>query len=244
RPTMIQEQNAFPGMTNRILAKFVDRIAVAFPRALEIFGRDGEVTGNPVRREFFKTVERRTMEGPVRILIFGGSQGSRVLNEAMKGALDHLEDLSGRIEIVHQTGPGDEEGVRARYLSSAFTGANVTPFIEDMAGAMARSDIVVCRAGAITVGELAAVGRAAILVPFALASDDHQEFNARSVEEGGGAIVLTEAELTPQRLADEIRELVTDAKRIDEMGKSAGRLGAPDATTRIVEMLEDAMKID
>lgn len=243
RPTMVQEQNAFPGLTNRILSKFVGTMAVAFPKALEIFGRDGVVTGNPVRREFFENVGEAT-PGKSRLLIFGGSQGSHILNRTMAACLPLLEDLQGSLEIVHQTGPREHEEVRRSYDDSAFRGATVTPFIDDMAKEMGRATFVLCRSGAITIGELAALGRPAILVPFALASDNHQEFNARSVEERGGAVVITEKELTAESLAAAIRSMATDRDRTREMAAKAASLGAPDATSRIVDLLEKNMKIE
>ena len=243
RPTMVQEQNAFPGLTNRILAKFVDTLAVAFPKALEIFGREGVVTGNPVRREFFELGRQADPGGPTRLLIFGGSQGSHILNQTMMRALPGLDDLAGTLEIVHQTGARDHDDVRAAYDQSSFRDADVTPFIDEMAGEMARADFVLCRAGAITIGELAALGRAAILVPFALASDNHQEYNARAVEEQGGAVVITEKDLTPESLALAIRSLATDRGRIEEMGQRFGSLGTPDATSRIVDLLETRINI-
>lgn len=244
RPTMVQEQNAFPGLTNRILSKFVGTMAVAFPKALEIFGREGVVTGNPVRSEFFEAAAESTPAGDARLLIFGGSQGSHILNRTMVDCLPLLEDLQGSLDIVHQTGPRDHEEVRRAYDDSAFRNARVTPFIDEMAKEMGRATFVLCRSGAITIGELAALGRPAILVPFALASDNHQEYNARSVEERGGAIVITEKELTPESLAAAIRALATDRGRTGEMAARAASLGAPDATSRIVDLLEKNMKIE
>lgn len=245
RPTMVQEQNAFPGLTNRILSKFVDTIAVAFPKALEIFGRDGVVTGNPVRKEFFEsTVTDTSATETIRLLIFGGSQGSHILNRTMTSALALMDDLAGRLQIVHQTGARDHAEVREAYGSSRFDDAVVTPFIDDMAREMAGADLVLCRAGAITIGELAALGRAAILVPFALASDNHQEYNARSVEEQGGAMVITEKELSPESLAAAIRSLATDRGRVEEMGRRFGSLGTPDSTRTIVDLLERRIKIE
>lgn len=243
RPTMVQEQNAFPGLTNRILAKFVDTLAVAFPKALEIFGREGVVTGNPVRSEFFELSREASTDGRARLLIFGGSQGSHILNETTSRALPLLADLRDQLEIVHQTGVREHEEVRSAYQHAGFTDAVVTPFIDDMAREMAKADFVLSRAGAITIGELAALGRAAILVPFALASDNHQEYNARSVEERGGAIVITEKELTPESLAAAIRSLVTNRKRVLEMSEKFGSLGSREATSRIVDLIEKNMNI-
>jgi UDP-N-acetylglucosamine--N-acetylmuramyl-(pentapeptide) pyrophosphoryl-undecaprenol N-acetylglucosamine transferase len=244
RPTVIEEQNAFPGITNRILAKIVDAIAVGFPRALEIFSRDGLVTGNPVRSEFFELAGEKRSETMRRLLVFGGSQGSRILNETMSSALSLLGQLAGKLEIVHQTGPHDHERVAEAYRASAFNDSRVTPFIEDMATEMARADFVLCRAGAITIGELAALGRGAILVPFALASDNHQEFNARAVEEIGGGVVITEKELTAARLAETIEAMSEDPERLRRMGNAITALASPDASRKIVDLLEKTAEMN
>lgn len=238
-PTMIHEQNAFPGVANRAAARFVTAVAVAFEEALARLGRkDGVVTGNPVREEFFR-VTRRAGEGPnVRLLVFGGSQGSHLLNEAMTGALLFLAHLRETLEIVHQTGPRELESVRAAYRASAFAGARVAAWLDPMAEEMEAADFVVSRAGAMTIGELAAAGRGAILVPFAAAADNHQEVNARVVEAAGGAIVITEKELTPERLAKAVSEIAADRDRCRRMGEAARRLAAPGATSRIVDLIE------
>src|SRR5438105_6867868 len=212
-PTAIHEQNASPGITNRLLARAVSAVAVAFADAGPRLKRsDAVVTGNPVRQEFFRAAER----GPriadrQRLLIFGGSQGSRMLNDAMIGALLFLARLKDRVEIVHQTGPHELEKVRAAYRSSAFSAARVVAYLDPMASEIAAADLVICRAGAMTIGELAAIGRAAILVPFAAATNNHQELNARVLEKSGGAVVITEKELSPERLAGAISHIVNDS---------------------------------
>lgn len=243
-PTLVQEQNAFPGLTNRLLSKVVKGLAVGFPKALEIFGREGLVTGNPVRNEFFEVSPSEENQGPVRILIFGGSQGSRVLNDAMCAALAEMNALEGTIELVHQTGKADHGRVAECYRISRFRDARVTPFIDDMSTEMGRADLIICRAGAMTISELAAVGRASILVPFALASDNHQEFNARSVEDAGGGFVLTEKELSPQELATRIVELAKDRERLIAMGESVRRLAHPNAAGEIVDAVEKMVEKD
>ncbi|MGH9457575.1 MAG: undecaprenyldiphospho-muramoylpentapeptide beta-N-acetylglucosaminyltransferase [Thermoanaerobaculia bacterium] len=238
-PTIVHEANAFPGLTNRILGRFVRRVAVAFPKALERFGGRGVVTGNPIRAEFFEAGERRREGGgKVRLLLFGGSQGSRILNDTMAAALPLLEPLQGRIEIVHQTGPAQHESVQAAYAGSPFAGARVVPYLDAMAEEMAAADLVVSRAGAMTVGELAAAGRPAILVPFAAAADDHQEYNARALEAGGGAVVITERELSPEGLAAAVRELAADPARLAAMGAAQRRMAHPEATREIVDLID------
>lgn len=239
RPTMIQEQNAFPGITNKILARVVKQVAVAFPETLGRLGRDGFVTGNPVRHEFFVVRERCPDRSErLRLLVFGGSQGARILNETMCGALEDLAKLKDRLEIVHQTGPRDLERVERCYRDAGFTDARVVAYLDPMADEMGAADLVVARAGALTIGELAAAGRPSVLVPFAAAADNHQEFNARAMERAGGAVVLTEDEVTPAVLAEAIGSLTRDRERLAAMGHAAESLAVPDATTRIVEILE------
>lgn len=240
-PTIIHEQNAFPGLTNRLLAKVVKSVAVAFPDALPRLGRpDGVVTGNPVRSEFFTTPDPRAAAGQraMRLLVFGGSQGSRALNEAMAGALLFLARLRGNLEIVHQTGPAELAKVQEAYRASAFASARIVPYLEPIVDEIAAADLVVCRAGAMTIGELSAIGRAAIFVPFAAAADNHQELNARVVERAGGGVVITEPELTPERLAGAISEIAGDAAKARRMGDAAKALAAPAATKKIVDNIE------
>ncbi|MGA7616336.1 MAG: undecaprenyldiphospho-muramoylpentapeptide beta-N-acetylglucosaminyltransferase [Thermoanaerobaculia bacterium] len=242
-PTLIHEQNAFPGVTNRILARFVRRVAVGFADALPRLKRDdGEVTGNPVRTEFFESGVPHPADVNVRLLVFGGSQGSRVLNRAVTGALSTLAPLAGRMEIVHQTGPTELESVEAAYRNAAFARARVVPYLDAMAGEMKAADLVVSRAGAITIGELAATGRAAVLVPFAQATNNHQELNARVLERAGAAVVITEAELTPERLGEVIGAIVAEPETIVRMGAAAKSLASPDATERIVKIIEQIQR--
>lgn len=242
-PTMIHEQNAYPGVTNRILAKFVKSIAVAFPEALANMERPGEVTGNPIRNEFFEAGAARRAGAKRRLLVFGGSQGSKLLNDAMSGALLFLAHLRDQIEIVHQTGPRDHERVVALYHASAFPAARVVPFLDPMSSEMAAADLVVSRSGAMTVGELTATGRPSILVPFALATNNHQEMNARYLERAGAAVVILERELTPEKLAGVISSILGDQARLELMGKAAKELGAPEATGKIVDLLEKIERI-
>lgn len=242
--TAIHEQNAFPGLTNRLLAKFADAVAVAFADAGPRMKRsDAVITGNPIRKEFFaQDAGRRTQDAAKRLLIFGGSQGSHILNEAMTGALLFLAPLKGRLEIVHQTGKNELDVVRDAYRTSAFADARVVPYLDPIVDEIAAADLVASRAGAMTIGELAAAGRAAILVPFAAATNNHQELNARVMERAGGAIVITEAQLSPERLALSISEIINDPDRATRMGASARSLAAPEATRNIVDLLEKIQK--
>jgi len=240
-PTLIHEQNAYPGLTNRLLAKFVKAVAVAFADAAPRLKRsDAVVTGNPIRKEFFSAAPDTQHPRPDthRLLIFGGSQGSRILNDAVTGALLFLARMKDRLDIVHQTGPKELEKVQAAYRGSAFPDARVVPYLDPIVDEIAAADLVVSRAGAMTIGELAAAGRAAILIPFAAATNNHQELNARVVERAGGAVVITEAELTPERLGIAISEIVSDPGRTARMSAASRTLAAPEATKRIVDLLE------
>jgi UDP-N-acetylglucosamine--N-acetylmuramyl-(pentapeptide) pyrophosphoryl-undecaprenol N-acetylglucosamine transferase len=256
-PTMIHEQNAYPGLTNRLLAKFVKAVAVAFADALPRLKRtDGIVTGNPIRKEFFEKGGARATPpagaraippagaGQKKLLIFGGSQGSRILNDTMTGALLFMARLKDGVQIVHQTGPNDLQRVQDAYRSSAFTNARVVAYLDPIVDEIANADLIVSRAGAMTIGELAAAGRAAVLVPFAAATNNHQELNARVVERAGGAVVITEKELTPERLAAAVTEILSDPERAARMGEASRSLAAPDATTRIVEFIEKIQRND
>lgn len=240
-PTIIHEANAFPGLANRVLARWTTTVAVAFADALPRMKRkDGVVTGNPIRKEFFDlgATPQRPTPNAQRLLIFGGSQGSRVLNDAMTGALLFLARLKDTLQIVHQTGPNELEKVQTAYRQSAFATARVVPYLDPMADEIAAADLVVSRAGAMTIGELSAIGRAAILVPFGAATNNHQELNARVVERAGGAVVITESELSPERLAGAISEVLADSSRSQRMGAASKQLATPDATKSIVDLIE------
>lgn len=240
-PTIIHEANAFPGLANRVLARWTTSVAVAFAEALpRMHRKDGVVTGNPIRKEFFDlgATPKRPTPNAQRLLIFGGSQGSHTLNEAMTAALLFLARHKDSLDIVHQTGPKEHESVQAAYKTSAFENARVVPYLDPMADEIAAADLVVSRAGAMTIGELAAIGRGAILIPFAQATNNHQELNARVVETAGGAVVITEAELSPERLAGAISEVLNDASRSQRMGAAAKQLATPDATKSIVDLIE------
>ena len=256
-PTIIHEANAFPGLTNRVLGKFVKSVAVAFADALPRLKRpDGVVTGNPIRAEFFEKGRARAGGDPStalgtstgapmrrrRLLIFGGSQGSRVINDAMTGALLFLARLKDQIEIVHQTGPNELQKVQEAYRSSAFPQARIVPYLDPIVDEIASADLVISRAGAMTIGELSAVGRAAVLIPFAAATNNHQELNARVVESAGGAVVITEKELTPERLGHVIADVLGNPDRAGRMGQASRALATPEATTKIVTLIESIQR--
>ena len=237
-PTLVMDSNALPGFTNRQLARFVDRAALTFDEALPYFGSKGVVTGNPVRKEFFTIGPKPPGDG-VHILIFGGSQGARAINNAMADSLELLKGLAGRLTITHQTGEADLGRISEAYRSSEFADADVRPFISDMFVEFAKADLVICRAGATTCAELAAAGRPAIMVPLPTAADDHQRKNAEALRTAGAAEMILQAELTPQLLAAKLHELIDTPGRLAAMAVSAKKLGRSDAARAAAEIIEE-----
>ena len=231
RPLAIHEQNSIAGLANRVLAGVADRILVAFPGAL----KRSTLTGNPVREVIARVAppaERFAgRSGPLRVLVVGGSLGAAALNERVPLAIALLP-AGERPRVVHQSGAKHLDALRAGY-AAAGVAADVQPFIEDMAQAYAEADVVICRAGAITVAELAAVGVPAILVPFPFAVDDHQTTNARYLADAGAAMLIQQSDLTPERLAEALRGLTRE--RLLEMAEKARALGKPDATRAVAE---------
>jgi UDP-N-acetylglucosamine--N-acetylmuramyl-(pentapeptide) pyrophosphoryl-undecaprenol N-acetylglucosamine transferase len=239
-PTLVAEQNALPGFTNRTLARFVKAAAVSFEEAREFFGEKAEITGNPVRAEFFDTPIKQAGD-VIHVLITGGSQGARAINEAMIGALPLLAEERGLMSFTHQTGENDFYRVRDAYENSGLK-ADVRPFIEKMVDEFSAADLVISRAGATTVAELAAAGKPAIMVPFPFAADDHQRKNAEAVERAGAGRMILQAELTPERLAKELLWLIHDPHKLARMAESGKRLGHPDAAKRVVDLAMKIMK--
>ena len=233
--TVILEPNAKPGFTNRVLRPFVDAAACAWEDARAFYGQKGVLTGNPVRGGF-ATLPAKA-DGPVKtVLVFGGSQGSRVLNEAMTAALPHLPGPD-RLRLVHQTGPAQRDGVAAAYAHAARE-AEVVAYLDDMEGRFAAADLVVSRSGATTCAELQAAGKAAVLVPFARAADDHQRVNAMAMEAKGAAAVVEEKDLSGESLARAMGGLLQDEARLRDMGRSARAMSRPDAAARVADLLE------
>lgn len=233
-PVVLQEQNSIPGWTNRFLAPFADLICCGFEDALRAFpSMPAEWTGNPVRADFFE-VDDLTPGEPPRLLILGGSQGSLFLNRMLPRAIASLVEDGFRLEIRHQAGVRWAEVVRTAYRDLKIE-ATVTAFLSQPWQALAEADLVVARSGALTVSELAAAGRGALLVPFAAAAGNHQEFNARSLERAGGAIVLTEDEASPQRVASVLGRLLRDDDARRTMGACAREVALPGAAHRIAE---------
>ena len=242
-PTMLLEQNALPGITNRLLAPLVRVAAVNFEEALRYFPRTGFVAGNPVRPEFFQANDREsnaeadTPRSAARVLIFGGSQGAHAINLAMVEAASRLAATGLRLAITHQTGERDLDLVRAAYQRAALP-ARVEAFIFEIDGEMKAADLVVCRAGATTLAELTAAGRPAILVPLPTATDDHQRKNAEVLARAGAAIVVEERDLSGERLAAAISGLVADGEARGRMAAAARTMARPDAAERIADRVE------
>lgn len=222
RPLALHEQNAIAGLANRVLSKVADKVMVAFPGALK-----GEWTGNPVRADIasLDLPEKRFKDrsGPLRILVVGGSLGAQALNEALPKAVSLLKE---RPLVVHQSGEKHLGALKSNYAAAGVQG-ELLAFIDDMASRYAAADLVICRAGAVTIAELSAGGMASVLVPFPHAVDDHQSANARFLADQGAAILLPQTELTPQRLAQLIGSL--DRAKLLEMARNARSLGKPDA---------------
>jgi UDP-N-acetylglucosamine--N-acetylmuramyl-(pentapeptide) pyrophosphoryl-undecaprenol N-acetylglucosamine transferase len=231
-PTLVLEPNAIPGFTNRALKPFVRQAACAFESTLLHFGDKGTLTGNPVRASF-RALPSRQHSPPLQLLCFGGSQGSRILSDALLKAIPALPGESD-LGIVHQTGPAQFEQIQESYRAAGRK-ARVTPFIDDMWEAFANADLVLCRAGATTLAELTVAGKAAILVPLRSAADDHQTSNAKALEARGAAVVLSEKDLT--RLGDLISALVSDPARIRTLEQNALALGKADAAARVADLL-------
>jgi UDP-N-acetylglucosamine--N-acetylmuramyl-(pentapeptide) pyrophosphoryl-undecaprenol N-acetylglucosamine transferase len=238
-PTMLLEQNARPGLTNRLLSRFVRAAAVAFEETLRHFPGTGFLAGNPVRPEFLDAGKERAydVDSPpraARVLIFGGSQGAHAINVAMVAAAPRLADARLPLAITHQTGPRDLDLVRDAYTAAGVE-ARVEAFLYEMAREMTSADVVVCRAGATTLAELTAAGRPAILVPIAASTDDHQRQNARVLERAGAAEVIDEREASGERMAAAIVGLAGDGERRARMAAAARSLARPDAATRIAD---------
>ncbi len=242
-PTMVMESNALPGWTNRRLARFVDRAAVSFEAALPSFHDKGVVTGNPVRHEFFEIPARQRDSSRLSVLVFGGSQGAHAINEAMVEALPELEEFRSVLHMTHQTGQADYEHVLESYLKTGWSdSADVRHYIDNMVACFARADLVICRAGATTTAELIAAGKAAIMIPFPLAADDHQRKNAEALETAGAARMILQTDLTGEVLAAEIAALLLEPNKLIEMEKASRSLARGDAAAATVDLIEELVE--
>ncbi|MDQ1410223.1 MAG: UDP-N-acetylglucosamine--N-acetylmuramyl-(pentapeptide) pyrophosphoryl-undecaprenol [Acidobacteriaceae bacterium] len=240
-PNVIFEPNAEPGFTNKSLARISTRIATGYEISARTWGAKAVVTGCPVRPEFL-AIAQRSPQKPLRVLITGGSQGALPVNRAFVDAMNFLATRKNEMSIVHQTGERDYDAVRTAYARHEIL-AEVVPFLGDMPERFEWADIIVCRAGAITAAEVAAAGRAAIFIPFGRATDSHQLRNAQEMAKQGAGRVITEAELTGERLSQEIFALLDDPQQIERMSTAARKLSWPNATSDIVNLIEQAADI-
>jgi UDP-N-acetylglucosamine--N-acetylmuramyl-(pentapeptide) pyrophosphoryl-undecaprenol N-acetylglucosamine transferase len=235
--TLAFEPNAVPGLANRLVGRWVSAAAVNLPETVRYF-RNGHVTGTPVRPEFF-AIRGKPGGGPKRLLVFGASQGARVFNETMPKIVERLLTLVPGLEVVHQTGARHGTTTMAAYeqLGVALDRVHVTTYLDDMAAQFAAADLILCRSGASSVAEVAAAGRAAVLVPFPQAADDHQRKNAEAFVSAGAAAMIVEAELTEEHLLETLVSLLRDDSRREDMGKNARGLAHPDAVRKIGAMV-------
>jgi UDP-N-acetylglucosamine--N-acetylmuramyl-(pentapeptide) pyrophosphoryl-undecaprenol N-acetylglucosamine transferase len=245
KPLLIHEQNAVAGTTNRMLAPLATKIVAGFPGA---FRADiaNTVTGNPVRRQLVLARATSTYDyvgqRPLHLLVLGGSLGARPINEEIPGAIRSLlRARGGVVEVWHQTGAGHDDIVRRRYGPLLDQGVRVAPFIDDMAGAYAWADLVLCRCGALTIAELAIMGRPAILVPLPHAIDDHQTANARALTDCGGATLLRQSDMNEQSVYDMLQDFLGNPQRLSAMAAAAFASGTPDAAERVTDCCEELL---
>ena len=235
-PTLAFEPNAVPGLANRLVGRWASAAAVNFEQTTRYF-RNARVTGIPVRAEFF-AIQPKTAGRP-RLLVFGGSQGARVLNETMPKLAGRLLERFADLQIVHQAGARHAEATAEAYRRAGVAGEQlrIQPYLDDMPGEFAAADLILCRSGASTVAELGAAGKASLLVPFALAADDHQRKNAEVFRDAGAARMLTEAQFADSdALLGELTSMLAVPGRLQAMGERARKLARPDAVREIGAM--------
>ena len=235
-PSCIHEQNSVPGLANKLVGHFADRIFLSIPGSESYFPRDRAIlTGNPVREEIMACRGQSSENtGPV-LLVMGGSQGAHRVNELVSTGLCGIkEKLPDGFQVIHQTGSRDEAMVKERYEMAGIR-AEVAPFISDMASVYRRADLLVSRAGATSLAEICVLGKPSILVPFPFAADNHQEYNARMVADRGGALVLRESTLESGALAAAVLKIIRDPEEMKRMGEKAREVAFPEAAYAIVK---------
>jgi UDP-N-acetylglucosamine--N-acetylmuramyl-(pentapeptide) pyrophosphoryl-undecaprenol N-acetylglucosamine transferase len=240
-PNVIFEPNAEPGFTNKVLARISTRIATGYEISARTWGKKAIVTGCPVRPEFFSIAPRR-LGTPFRLLVTGGSQGALPINRTFVDAIDRLAARKNELAIVHQTGERDYNAVRTAYARREIN-AEVVPFLTNMAERFAWADVIVCRAGAITAAEVAAAGRAAIFIPFGMATDSHQLRNAQEMTRAGAGRLISETELNAEKLTSEIFSLIDQPQEIEKIAATARGLARPHAARDIVDLIEEAANV-
>lgn len=233
-PYLVHEQNAWPGLANRLLGRWAKRVCLSFSEADRAFHQSATVlTGNPVRAAMENCPN--IPEDKLCLLVFGGSQGARAINRAVVAALPHLDEWREKLEIVHQSGQLDYEETLQAYRENEWPNVNVQPFIKDMAQAYAKATLIVCRAGATTLAELTACGRPAVLVPYPHAAAGHQSVNAQAMATKGAALMMEEIDLTPERLGKLISGLLHDRASILSMAAAAKGLARRGAAARLLK---------
>jgi len=247
-PTMILEQNSVPGLTNRILGKFVNTVCLTYQESIPFFPKEKTfLTGNPIRTYILKGSTEAgyrlfSLEPQLfTIFVFGGSSGARSINTALVEALNYLHDLKDKIQFLHQTGLKDYEKIREAYRMAGFKGT-IAPFIYQMGEAYAVADVVVSRAGATTLAELTAIGKPAILVPYPFAAGNHQELNAKKLREIGAAKVILDHELKGEALADALREMYMNRAIRTDMQRNSRSVGRPEACAKVVDIALSLIK--
>ena len=242
-PTAIHEQNSYPGLTNRLLSRIVDRIFISFEESMTHFkGKSLFLTGNPIRGELFSDTGRgHDGEKVFTILVVGGSQGATAINQVFAETLAHMKAKGRDPAVIHQTGKTDYDRATQDYRNRKVKG-ELMPFIQDMTTAYNRADLVVSRAGATTIFELAALGKPSILIPYPHATNQHQETNALSLVRAGGAEMIRQSELTAEGLSRVLTKYMDDRSALEEMGKCARKIARTDAAKVIVDKLLEMIK--
>lgn len=237
-PTAIHEQNSYPGLTNRMLSRIVDRVFISFEESRAYLkAKSITLTGNPVRKELFSERDKPSEKtNAFTILVVGGSQGAKAINEVFAEALAKLNAEGRNPNVIHQTGPLDHERAVQDYRKRGLKAA-LFPFIREMTAAYQQADLVVSRAGATTIFELAALGKPSILVPYPYATNQHQEMNARSLVQAGGAEMIHQSELTAARLSKLLVQYMEQPSALREMAKRAQEMGRPHAVKVIADHL-------
>lgn len=238
RPVAIAEQNAVPGLTNRLLARAARRIYTAFPEAeARLPAAKIKLLGNPVRADILAAAERRGPPTGRRILVIGGSQGALALNRDLPEILATVGAEMPDLHVEHLTGPGRRAEAEDRYEAAGFKAVEIHEYLDDMADALSRADLIIARAGATTVAELAVMGRPSVLIPFPYAADDHQAANARSLVDAGGALMIREQDMAAE-MRGALRQLLRDGDRLREMAERARGRGRPSAAADIAADLD------
>jgi UDP-N-acetylglucosamine--N-acetylmuramyl-(pentapeptide) pyrophosphoryl-undecaprenol N-acetylglucosamine transferase len=241
KPTIILEQNALPGFTNRKLSHWADKAVVSFASSLPYFGEKGILLGNPVRPEFYQ-VPKKKHESVLTLLIFGGSQGSRFLNDRIIECLPYLKELKNSLFIYHQTGEKDFARLSEAYRQAGFDRFVTSPYFSPMSDYFARADLIISRAGATTCAELIAAAKPAILVPFAHAADNHQEYNARELEKAGGAEVILEKESTPELFIEKIKFYLNHKEALDRKEDNLKKLRKENIADSIAQLCLEMLR--